>query len=52
MDSESGAADTMASLQHKVKRVKELRQKVDDLRGLIANKYADDMGDNLTCATQ
>ena len=49
---EDGAQDSILSLKHKVTRVKQLRKEVDDLRGLIANKYAEDMGENLNCTTQ
>ena len=49
---DDGAQDSIMSLKHKVTRVKELRKEVDDLRGIIANKYAEDMGENLNCTTQ
>ena len=49
---EDGAQDSILSLKHKVSWVKELRKDVDKLHGLIANKYAEDMGENLNCTTQ
>uniref|UniRef100_K1RI83 Coiled-coil domain-containing protein 21 n=1 Tax=Magallana gigas TaxID=29159 RepID=K1RI83_MAGGI len=33
-------------------KVKELRAEIEGLRGLICNKYAEDLGDNMNCVTQ
>ncbi len=44
--------DNLQSLNHKAARIRELRKNVDDLRALIANKYAEDIGDNIQCTTQ
>ncbi|XP_056015973.1 centrosomal protein of 85 kDa-like isoform X3 [Ostrea edulis] len=33
-------------------KVKELRSEIEGLRGLICNKYAEDLGDNMNCVTQ
>ncbi len=44
--------DNLQSLKHKAARIRELRKNVDDLRALIANKYAEDIGDNIQCTTQ
>ena len=49
---EVGNEDTLQSLKYKLSRVKDLRSEIDKLRGIISDKYAEDMGDNLNCITQ
>ena len=44
--------DTLQSLRYKVDKVTELRKDIDRLREIISNKYAEDMAEQLTCATQ
>ena len=41
-----------ATLKHWFKKLKELRSEVEKIRKMICNKYAEDLGDNLNCATQ
>ena len=46
-------ADTLQSFMAKVTRVREMRDEVEKLRELVSNKYAEDLGENLTgCTTQ
>lgn len=56
LDDEDGAVGGMSgdiqSLRHWFKKVKELRSEVEKIRNMMCNKLANDMGDNLTCATQ
>ena len=40
------------TLKQWLKKVKELRSEIEGLRGLICNKYAEDLGDNMNCVTQ
>ena len=40
------------TLQHWLAKVKDLRHKVEEVRKMICEKYAEEMGDNLNCATQ
>ena len=51
-DDQPSTSDNVQSLQYKVIRVQALRKDIDNLREHISNKYAEDMGDNLNCATQ
>ncbi|KAL4232625.1 Centrosomal protein [Mactra antiquata] len=56
MDEDEEAAGGMSgdlqSVKHWLKKVKELRSEVEKIRNMICNKLANDMGGNLTCATQ
>ncbi|XP_041353808.1 centrosomal protein of 85 kDa-like [Gigantopelta aegis] len=58
INSSSSEADDLPTkvegqtLKHWLTRVAELREEIDKLRGIICNKYAEDMGDNLTCNPQ
>ena len=47
-----GAKKEEQTLKHWFKKLKELRAEVEKIRKMICNKYAEDMGDNLNCATQ
>ena len=49
---EPGSEDNTQSLKYRVGKIRELRNEVDKLRGIISNKYAEDMGENLNCTTQ
>ena len=55
-DEEEGAVGGVKkdeqTLKHWFKKLKELRAEVEKIRKMICNKYAEDMGDNLNCATQ
>ena len=42
---------SVQSLRYKVGKVQDLRSEIDKLRELVSNKYAEDMGENLTCVT-
>ena len=44
--------DSMKAVSQWLTKLGELRREVDRLRAHICNKYAEDMGDNMTCATQ
>ena len=44
--------DQTKTISQWLTKLGELRREVDRLRAHICNKYAEDMGDNITCATQ
>ncbi|XP_076076468.1 centrosomal protein of 85 kDa-like isoform X1 [Mytilus galloprovincialis] len=46
------SSDEKQTLRHWLSKLRDLRSEVEKLRGMISNKYAEDMGDNLNCATQ
>ena len=47
-----GGKDAKETMTQWLSNLGELRREVDRLRAHICNKYAEDMGDNITCATQ
>ncbi|RUS73563.1 hypothetical protein EGW08_018679 [Elysia chlorotica] len=44
--------DSAKAVSQWLTKLGELRREIDRLRAHICNKYAEDMGDNMTCATQ
>ncbi|XP_005104232.1 centrosomal protein of 85 kDa [Aplysia californica] len=48
----AGGRDANETMTQWLSRLGELRREVDKLRAHICNKYAEDMGDNINCATQ
>ena len=40
------------TLKHWFKKLKDLRSEVEKIRKMICDKYANELGDNLNCATQ
>ena len=46
------SADNIQSLKQRVAQVKDLRTQLDEVREKISDKYAEYMGDMLTCHTQ
>ncbi|XP_013385155.1 centrosomal protein of 85 kDa isoform X2 [Lingula anatina] len=51
-EEQTGIDGAMLALKHKISSVKDLRQDIDKLREIMSNKYAEEMGENLHCATQ
>lgn len=49
---EHSSGDIIKTVSQWTAKMGELRREVDRLRAHICNKYAEDMGDNMTCATQ
>ena len=56
LDAEDAGSGSVAgggtSVTQWLAKIGELRREGDKLRAQICNKYAEDMGDNITCATQ
>ncbi|BFZ25333.1 hypothetical protein BsWGS_28372 [Bradybaena similaris] len=46
------STDPAKTISHWLGQIEQLRKDVDRLRAHICNKYAEDMGNNITCATQ
>ncbi|CAG5117801.1 unnamed protein product [Candidula unifasciata] len=46
------SSDPAKTISHWLSQIEQLRKDVDRLRAHICNKYAEDMGNNITCATQ
>ena len=50
--SEAWTTQDEGSLEHRVSKIKGLRQEIDKIKEKVAAKYAEDMGDNLNCTQQ
>jgi hypothetical protein len=46
------SSDEKQTLRHWLSKLRDLRGEVEKLRGMICNKYAEDMGENLNCTQQ
>ena len=52
LGADPGTEDTLQSLKYRVGKVRELRDDLDKLRDTMSTKFAEDMGEKLSCATQ
>lgn len=48
----TASSDEKQTLRHWLSKLRDLRGEVEKLRGMICNKYAEDMGENLNCTQQ
>lgn len=48
----AASSDEKQTLRHWLSKLRDLRGEVEKLRGMICNKYAEDMGENLNCTQQ
>ena len=50
--SEPHGADKVETLKFRLGRVRELQKDVDRLRVMLSDKYAEELGDQISCAQQ
>ena len=50
--SEQHGADKVETLKFRLGRVRELQKDVDRLRVMLSDKYAEELGDQISCAQQ
>ena len=48
----AAGAEKGQTIKHWLSKLSELRREVDSLRASLCNQYAEDMGQNIQCATQ